>query len=117
MPNRLTHVVTLIATLATTAVWDAAAFAQVGPPWHGSATCHAHAQSTTTSYTNDETHTWDIVFPQVPSWTGSFLLYAENWKVTGSGGNSQNSWQTSGGSPGGLLEFRVDIIRTYLKIV
>jgi Regulator of chromosome condensation (RCC1) repeat/Divergent InlB B-repeat domain len=116
MPHRLTHVVTLIATLTTAAVWDATAFAQVGPPWHGSATCHAHASSNTTSYTNDEWHSWDIVFPQVPGSTGSFLLYVENWKVTGSGGNSQYSWKTSGGNPGGKLSFRVDIINNMLHI-
>jgi hypothetical protein len=85
MPHRLAHVVTLIATLSTTAVWDTAAFAQVSPPWHGSATCTTDASSNTTNYHNHEIHIWDIVFPQVPSWTGSFLLYAENWTVTGNG--------------------------------
>ena len=115
MPHRLTHVITLIATLTTAAVWDATAFAQVGPPWHGSATCTTDALSNTASYHNHEKHTWDIVFPQVPSWTGSFLLYAENWTVTGNGGNSQNSWKTSGGSPGGQLAFRVDINNTLHK--
>jgi hypothetical protein len=40
MPHRFTHVV-ILATLATTAVWDRPAFADA---WFGSASCKIHAQ-------------------------------------------------------------------------
>jgi hypothetical protein len=107
MSRRLTPIV-LLATLTTAAVWDAAAFAQVIPgAWSGSAKCTAHATSSTKSYQNDETHTWKIVIPQVITSSGSIPLYAENWTVTGGGGNDQNSWMTDGGRPGGQLEFRI----------
>src|SRR5262249_14165066 len=66
-----------------------------------------HATSSTKSYQNDETHTWKIVIPQVITSSGSIPLYAENWTVTGKGGNDQKSWMTDGGLPGGQLEFRV----------
>src|SRR5215475_3369486 len=106
MSRRLTPVV-LLATLITAGVWDATAFAQVVPgAWLGSATCKTHAESKTTNYHNDETHTWKIVIPQVITLSGSIPLYAVNWTVTGGGGNDQNSWITDGGRPGGLLEFR-----------
>jgi hypothetical protein len=67
MPHRLAHVV-IVATLATTGVWHAPAFAD---DWWGSAQCKTHTQRNADpktgkgGYTNDETHNWEIVIPQV----------------------------------------------------
>ncbi|HEY1362804.1 MAG TPA: hypothetical protein VGF60_11225, partial [Xanthobacteraceae bacterium] len=101
MSHRLTHVV-IVATLATTAVWDRPAFAD---DWSGSATCTVNPTDKNHNYQNTETHTWTIDVPQMVTPFGAGKLYAEKWAVTGGGDNAANSWTTNGGASGGQLWF------------